>query len=100
MPEGRPSRYQPIGDYLAALPPATTAVTLTFAEIEGLLGAPLPLRAVRAKFWANARRAWYVPPQARAWHRAGWRVAGFDPVARTVTFARADSTDGPNDHRP
>jgi len=40
-PPGR--KYQPLADYLAAHP--ADEVTLTFAQIEAILGAPLPSSA-------------------------------------------------------
>jgi hypothetical protein len=62
------SLYQPLADFLAAQP--GTAVVLTLAEIEALLGAPLPPAAQEAAWWADAAEA----EQARAWLGVGWRV--------------------------
>jgi hypothetical protein len=91
MPLGRPPKYQPLAAYLAGLPPGTTTVTLTFAEMEALLGARLPAFAFRPQFWTYADRSRPMSSQARAWQGAGWRVARFDRIARAVTFVRADT---------
>jgi hypothetical protein len=81
-----PSTYDPLTRYLAGL--AADEVMLTFAEIEQLVGAPLPRSAWRSGYWTRAMRPW--GPQNRPWTRAGWRVVRvhlqFDRP--TVTFQR------------
>jgi hypothetical protein len=83
-----PHKYQPLTDYLAALPVATA--TLTVAEIETIVGFALPPGAHYRQFWRNGRRGTF---DLRPWVRAGWRVArvrlyGESPA---VTFARVAS---------
>ena len=84
-------RYQPLADYLADYLAAqgSLAVMLTLAEIEALLGAPLPPAAQEASWWtpAPARR------RARAWHGAGWRVRMMTQSRRTwaIIFERGPS---------
>ena len=87
MPRTAPLKYQPLADYLAALPAETEAVTLTFPEIEALLGAPLPRSAVRTTFWTNARQPRAALSQVRAVQGVGWRVGG---VRWTTSGARGD----------
>ena len=83
-----PSKYQPLGDYLAALPAKATTVTLTLSQIEALLGSPLPASAWLPSWWASTA-VWR--PQARAWSTAGWRVAAaLEARPWAVTFVRAD----------
>jgi hypothetical protein len=65
---------------------ATDAVelTLTFAEIERLVGA-LPRGArVRRQWWTNNP----LTPQARAWLYAGWKVMSRDLAAGVVHLRR------------
>ena len=83
-------KYQPLRRYLAALPAETAMATLTFAEIEAILGEPLPAWATTRQFWTNAERAWGGSAQAWAWRGAGWRVTGvrWEPRPSVVTFAR------------
>ena len=85
-----PSPYQPLGDYLAALPVDTAEVTLTFREVEAILGEPLPAAAGKASWWSNAPTA----GNGRAWRLAGWRAVQLHlrQTPPTVTFVRADST--------
>ena len=85
MPRYGPRKYDPLTAYLAALP--ADEVTLTFAEIEAIVGAALPASARQSSYWTTTLQ----PLVARLWVRAGWRVARTDLSSATpaVTFARA-----------
>ena len=86
----QPPKYRPLADYLAVLPAETTAVTLTLAAIEAILGRPLPRQAWAATWRANTPRYGH----ALAWMRAGWYVTArsFRAAEPAITFARdADS---------
>ena len=63
---------------------AERATTLTFDELERLLGAQLPVEAYERRGWWEDRRR----PHSRAWRRAGWRVEAADVLSRVVTFVR------------
>ena len=74
--------------YLAAQRAETAAVTLSFAELERLLGGPLPASAWGPNWWMKRRR----DPR---WRLAGWRPGSPRRVEGrlAVTFERvADST--------
>lgn len=73
--------YTPLGDYLREVDPAEDAV-LSFAEVEAVIGRPLPAQARSAPYWWQS-----IPrqPQSRAWLRAD-RRAEADLSAETVTF--------------
>jgi hypothetical protein len=77
-----PRKYDPLAAYLAALP--ADEVTLTFAAIERIIGAALPVSAWARTWWANTGGT----PQARAWLGAGWRVAAVNFSLEAVTFVR------------
>jgi hypothetical protein len=86
-----PSKYQPLGDYLAKQADAGVRhLTMTFGQIEELLGQPLPATA-----WI--RHEWWEPPpwqrSTQAWH--GWRRAGWraEPhfLTGAVTFERVSA---------
>ena len=93
MQRATPSKYEPLRRYLAAVPSETKAVTLSLAEIEGLLGSPLPASAWATTFWLGSPRLWVAAPQARAWLAAGWRVTShaLRAVPPVVTFERLPS---------
>jgi hypothetical protein len=86
--------YTRLADYLAHLPTETDEVRLTFEQVEGILGRPLPVGA-----WHN--RTWWAFPAERACRRrsmrgtrraaAGWRVYLVDQHAGWVWFKRKRS---------
>ncbi|GHT97049.1 hypothetical protein FACS1894142_0580 [Spirochaetia bacterium] len=60
-----------------------TSVTLTFHQIESILGSDLPLSAsTHRQWWANGGHS-----QADAWLGAGWEVDGVD-LGTSVTFRK------------
>lgn len=62
--------------------------SLTFSQIEGLIGAPLPASARRhPSWWGNDR----THAQARSWMRAGWAVEQPRLAEERVRFARVDT---------
>ena len=79
------NRYQPLADYLAALPPRLGSVTLTFAELETLVG-ELPPSVLTQHWWANTGAS----PHGRLWLDAGWIVEGMSSRSSPsrVTFVR------------
>jgi len=79
------SRYDPLRRYLAGR--SEPVVHLSFAEIERIIGGPLPPSARRHRpWWANERSGSHV--HASAWMGAGRRTANVDLNADTVDFAR------------
>ena len=75
------TKYQPLVDYIAA--EAEGAVTLSFAEIETILGFPLPETVqIEAAHWRHSRTAlgWGL-------HARGW-TAMLDRLNRCVVFTR------------
>ncbi len=77
------SKYYPLHQHLSQS--AQDEVALTFAEIEALLGAPLPPSAHARRDWWGNRRS--IPPAA-AWRSAGYRVAQVDLQSGQVTFRK------------
>jgi hypothetical protein len=82
-----PSKYAPLAAFLAAQPPETITVTLTCAEIETLIGAPLPRAAGDPTWWGNMADG---RAQAQAWLSTGWRTTRvmLGTGIPTITFAR------------
>jgi DNA-binding XRE family transcriptional regulator len=61
-------------------------LTLAFAQIEALLGGPLPGSARESRGWWSNRSSGAV--QALAWLEAGYHVKGLDLAGETVTFRK------------
>lgn len=77
--------YQPLCDHLQKL--GTARATLSFAEIERILGRALPASARKHRaWWSNEQSGTH--PHARAWMDAGWHVSAVDFNAGRVDFAR------------
>ena len=79
--------YQPLKDFLAAR--GDRSVSLSFEEIEGIIGRRLPPSAtsdVSRQWWSNTRSH----SQARAWLSLG-RKAKLNLVECAVTFSRPAS---------
>jgi hypothetical protein len=79
--------YQPLRDFLAAR--GARSVSLSYDEIEGIIGRPLPPSAkgdVSRQWWANTDSH----SQARAWLSLG-RKAKLNLQERVVTFSRPAS---------
>ena len=81
--------YDPLRDYLMDCD--SDEVTLTFAQVEAILGRALPASAWKYDaWWANLgddASTWHS--HARSWHAAGYRVRA-DRAKGTVVFRRAD----------
>ncbi|MGZ4665263.1 MAG: DUF7662 domain-containing protein [Frankiaceae bacterium] len=79
------AKYDPLGRWLSAQRDRSE-ITLSFADIERLIGDGLPASAHRHQaWWAND--ASHV--QASVWLAAGWAVDTADPTARRVRFLRS-----------
>jgi hypothetical protein len=75
--------YEPLQQYLEQAP--GKQVVLTFADVEALLGTPLPPGAWHTRsWWANV----WASSQGYAWVAAGWRVVAVSCEGQTVTFVR------------
>jgi len=78
------SKYQPLLGYLQRQ--EQTEVTLTFGEIEALLGDRLPTSArTRRAWWSNRSKG---ALQAAAWRGADYLVKSLDLATETVTFQK------------
>ena len=77
------SSYAAIGKHLADV--ASREATLSFNEIEAIIGRELPASAHRHRaWWANTD----THSQALTWLSAGWKVDAADLDAKEVTFIR------------
>jgi hypothetical protein len=80
------SKYQPLEHFLRLR--SDVRVRLSFAEIEQIVGFPLPRSARQyAPWWANVGGS-HV--QAQSWLCAGWRTRDVDVAGGKVTFERSE----------
>jgi len=82
------TKYSPLSRYLARRARFTNQATLTFAQVEGIIGDNLPLSALRYRhWWTNT----HSRVQAQAWLNVGWVMHDVDLKERVVTFRRVGS---------
>ena len=62
-----------------------SSVTLSFDDIEKILGSELPKSANSSAFWYRKEKYWNI---ARTWTGAGYRIRHLDLEKRRVTFSR------------
>ena len=80
------SKYLPLHEFFANLPASTESREVSFAEVEDVIGQPLPsgARSHRA-WWGNG---WSGHSQSRAWLLAGWKMVGVDIEGEIASFQR------------
>lgn len=81
-------KYEPLAEQLRRRD--DDSWTVSFAEVEQILGFPLPAsaRAYR-EWWANQRSGGHS--QTRGWQDAGWQVWKVDLPGERATFRRVDA---------
>ena len=68
------SKYEPLEDYLKERPSSQAEVSLSFTEIEDIIGARLPKSAYAYREWWSNQSDVSNRPQAKAWIEAGFEV--------------------------
>lgn len=85
------SKYRPLSERLSQ--EAAEEWRPSFAEIEDILGFPLPKAAQQGAWWRGGEK-----PHHRAWLQNGWEVCGLDTEKGGVHFRRAPKP--PPQHDP
>lgn len=75
------TKYEPLAEYLRSVPLATDEVTLTFADLEGILGFRLPKSATDYRQWWENPSEPDGRSQASAWSAAGFKVDSVHQVS-------------------
>jgi hypothetical protein len=89
------SKYDPLTARLAGH--AGPEWRASFAEIEAVLGFPLPKGARAGKVWWQNTGA---QPHQRAWIGAGWQAAEVDHTGGAITFRRRVARPAPAAQAP
>ena len=86
------SKYAPLRRYLERV--NANRLTLTFTEIEEIIGAKLPSSAIHyLEWWGND---WTHTQAAKGWLAAQWRAADVNLNKRVVHFYGIDRTHKPS----
>ena len=91
------SKYEPLEHFLRNQ--RTELVPMTFAEIEHVIGAPLPASArVHRPWWSNNPKNSVI---TKAWLSAGFRTEQVNMEKGKLTFRRVQQADAsaPSSHR-
>ena len=78
-------KYDPLRNFLASQPADQRELTMSFSDIENLVGRLPRYARSRPAWWANSG----VSDAGQAWREAGWQVESTDQRAELVVFARA-----------
>jgi hypothetical protein len=81
-------KYDPLRRYLDGIPPAVLDVSLSFQEIEAIIGEALPKTAWNLPQWWENDSSPSGHVQARAWLGAGWKVEAVDLGSEQVWLRR------------
>jgi hypothetical protein len=89
-PAGRKSKYEPLASFLTSQAAGTNVVTLSFRQIEDILGAKLPESAFTYREWWSNQADTSTRPQARSWMSVGFEVetVNQDRTKGSVRFKR------------
>lgn len=90
--QSKPNKYDPLAEYLEALPSNQSEVILSFSELERILSASLPDSAFGYREWWSNQADYRNRPQAAAWMAAGFRVEEVSQLRSVgrVKFRRAE----------
>lgn len=78
-------KYEPLSKFLGGRP--DDSIDAEFAQVEQILGFPLPQSAYRHQaWWANELHGSHS--HARSWQEVGWETSKVDLAARKVRFTR------------
>jgi hypothetical protein len=79
------AKYSALADYLRAL--KTNEVSMTFAQVERIVGAKLPLSHRYRSWWSNNS---FNSVMTKTWLDAGFESTKVDMKKRTLVFRRID----------
>lgn len=87
------TKYLPLDEWFRLRPARVKIIELTFAQVEAILGAPLPKSATKlTTWWTNVQPK--IQSHRTAWLNHGWQVTEFDLAAQRVKFARVKTQKG------
>jgi hypothetical protein len=79
-------KYQPLKHFLDGA--ESNSIDTDFAQVEKILGFPLPQSAYRHQaWWSNEQHGSHS--HSRSWQDAGWETSRVDLAARKVRFQRS-----------
>ena len=81
------AKYYPLLTDFKNVSSSQTEISLSFSQIENILGSKLPESSIHhSAWWSNEVDGQHV--QAHSWMDAGWRVVDLDQARKWVKFTR------------
>ena len=84
------TKYLLLEEWFRTRPASAKKLTLTFAEAEQILAAPLPASSLKPSWWTNVYPK--IQSHRTSWLNHGWFVEAYDPQSLSVTFVRKRSS--------
>ncbi len=81
-------KYDPLKRFLASIQPTVSVQSLTFKEIERIIGSKLPSSAYEHLAWWSNPTSPLDHPHAQSWLEARWMVDSVDQLEKRVHFRR------------
>ncbi len=82
------ARYAPLAIWLQKVPITDESISLSFKEIEQIIGDELPASARLYRIWWSNNLK--INPHARQWWEAGWRISTIRMAEEIVVFTRIE----------
>jgi len=89
-------KYEPLRRFLKGIPPTINIQSLTFGEVERILGFKLSSSAYEHRAWWGNSTSPTDHPHAQSWLEAGWMVDSVDQLDKRVHFRRSTSNSTKN----
>jgi CBS domain-containing protein len=80
-------KYARLGQHLSQIPRGQERISVTFSEVEEIIGSPLPATAREHRSWWANNAATH--PHSEQWLKASWRVVSINMGLQRVIFARS-----------
>src|SRR5271157_501420 len=85
------SKYEPLKRFLEDIDATIDVLSLSFSEVESILGFKLPNSAFEHRAWWSNPSSPMDHPYAQSWLEAGWKVDTVDQLDKRVHFRRTHS---------
>ena len=81
-------KYRPLDEWFRVRPDSEKQVTLSFDQVEEILGAPLPSSSIKPSWWTNVYPK--IQSHRTSWLNYGWLVVEYDQQSKKVKFVRKE----------
>jgi hypothetical protein len=80
------TKYRPLDEWFSGQRASEKQLTITFDQVEKILGAPLPASSAKPSWWTNVYPK--IQSHRTSWLNYGWLVDEYDQQSKTVKFIR------------